>query len=202
MKTFQHYLTESQRIYNYRIKVAGEVPESFFSDLEKKCSQFDVVKMTKAKSTPVLTTLKDFPELKNQMVTSVEFSCKYPAIEPQIQQLAQILGINPSLVRLVELKYDDDMNKELEAINSENRDLLTNTDLPPTNSEQAELKRDYSAEPHEHVVMKNSYRSDFTVAGGRTPKAETTNDLKQGNQSPISNIKRPSKPATGAQPRG
>lgn len=202
MKTFQHYLAESQKIYNYRIKVAGDLPDTFFSELENKCSQFDVVKMTKPKSTPVLTTLKDFPDLKNQMVTSVEFSTKYPAIEPQIQQLAQLLGINPSLVRLVTLKYDQDMDREIEAINSENHDLLTDTDLPPTNSEQAELKRDYSAEPHAHEVLKNSYRSDFTIAGGRTPKAETTNDLAQGIQSPISNIKRPPKPATGAQPRG
>jgi hypothetical protein len=202
MKTFQHYLAESQRIYNFRIKVAGEVPDSFFNELEKQCAQFDIVKMTKPKTTPVLTTLSEFPDMKNQSITSVEVSFRYPAIEPQIQQLAQILGVNPSRVRLLELKFDNGMDKEIQDINRENRDLLSDTDLPPTNSEQAELKRDYSAEPHDHDVLKNSYRSDFTVAGGRTPKAETTNDLKQGTQSPISNIKRPPKPATGAQPRG
>lgn len=202
MKTFQHYLAESQRIYNFRIKVAGEVPDSFFNELEKQCAQFDIVKMTKPKTTPVLTTLSEFPDMKNQSITSVEVSFRYPAIEPQIQQLAQILGVNPSRVRLLDLKFDNGMDKEIQDINRENRDLLSDTDLPPTNSEQADLKRDYSAEPHDHDVLKNSYRSDFTVAGGRTPKAETTNDLKQGTQSPISNIKRPPKPATGAQPRG
>lgn len=202
MKTFQHYLAESQRIYNFRIKVAGEVPDSFFNELEKQCAQFDIVKMTKPKTTPVLTTLSEFPDMKNQSITSVEVSFRYPAIEPQIQQLAQILGVDPSRVRLLDLKFDNGMDKEIQDINSENRDLLSDTDLPPTNSEQAELKRDYSAEPHDHEVLKNSYRSDFTVAGGRTPKAQTTNDLKPGTQSPISNIKRPPKPATGAQPRG
>ena len=64
------------------------------------------------------------------------------------------------------------------------------------------LKKDYSAEPHDHVVLKNAYRTDFTVAGGRTAPAKTTNDLPMGTASPMSKIKRPPKPATGAKPRG
>jgi hypothetical protein len=202
MKTFQHYLTESQKTYDYRIKVVGEVNDGFFSDLEKKLSQFDIVKMSKPKTTPILTTLKDFPDERNQAITSVDVTFRYPAIEPQIQQLAQIMGMNPSLVRMIDLRYDDSMNREIEAINSENKDLLTDTDYPANNSEQNELKKDYSTGPYDHAVLKNAYRSDFTVAGGKTPAAETTNNLPQGTASPISNIKRPPKPATGAQPRG
>jgi hypothetical protein len=202
MKTFQHYLTESQKTYDYRIKVVGEVNDGFFSDLEKKLSQFDIVKMSKPKTTPILTTLKDFPDERNQAITSVDVTFRYPAIEPQIQQLAQIMGMNPSLVRMIDLRYDDSMNREIEAINSENKDLLTDTDYPANNSEQNELKKDYSTGPYDHAVLKNAYRSDFTVAGGKTPAAETTDKLPQGTVSPISNIKRPPKPATGAQPRG
>lgn len=201
MKTFQHYLAESQRTYDYRIKVAGDVDDSFFNVLETKLAQFDIAKMSKPKTTPVMTTLKDFPNEQNQTVTSVDVSFRYPAIEPQIQQLAQILGINPSRVRMLDLKYDDSMNREVEDINSENRDLLSDTDYPANNAQQDELKRDYSAEPHDHAVLKNSYRSDFTVAGGKTPAAQTTNSLPQGTRSPISNIKLPARPATGAQPQ-
>jgi hypothetical protein len=51
-------------------------------------------------------------------------------------------------------------------------------------------------------VLKNAYRSDFTVAGGKTPAAKTTNELPQGTKSPMTNIKRPARPATGANPRG
>lgn len=202
MKTFQHYLIESQKTYDYRIKVVGEVNDGFFSDLEKKLSQFDIVKMSKPKTTPILTTLKDFPNERNQAITSVDVTFRYPAIEPQIQQLAQIMGMNPSSVRMIDLRYDDSMNREIEAINSENKDLLTDTDFPANNSEQNELKKDYSTGPYDHAVLKNAYRSDFTVAGGKTPAAETTDKLPQGTVSPISNIKRPPKPATGAQPRG
>jgi hypothetical protein len=51
-------------------------------------------------------------------------------------------------------------------------------------------------------VLKNAYRSDFTIAGGRTPPAKTTNDLPQGDTSPMTNIKRQPKPATGYNTRG
>jgi hypothetical protein len=81
-------------------------------------------------------------------------------------------------------------------------DLLKDTDYPEDDAQQRALKKDYSAEPHDHVVLKNAYRSDFTVAGGKTPPAKTTNDLPQGVKSPISNIKRPPRPATGANPKG
>jgi hypothetical protein len=52
------------------------------------------------------------------------------------------------------------------------------------------------------VVLKNSYRSDFTVAGGKTAPAKTTNDIPQGTKSPMTKINRPARPATGANPRG
>jgi hypothetical protein len=96
----------------------------------------------------------------------------------------------------------DGLVDEADRVETENKDLLANTDLPPPDAEQRALKKDYSAEPHDHAVLKNAYRSDFTVAGGKTPAAKTTNDLPLGTKSPMTNIKRPPKPATGAKPRG
>jgi hypothetical protein len=93
------------------------------------------------------------------------------------------------------------MVAELDRIEGENKDLLT-SEYPAPDAQQKALKKDYSAEPQDHVVLKNAYRTDFTVAGGRTPPAETTNQLPQGVKSPMTDVKRPPKPATGAQPRG
>ena len=53
MKPFAKYLAESERTYNYRIKVVGDVPAGFFKELKQKCEQFDIVKMGDVKSTPV-----------------------------------------------------------------------------------------------------------------------------------------------------
>jgi hypothetical protein len=127
---------------------------------------------------------------------------RYPAIEPQIQQIAQLLGLDPNRIRLLTTAYEDSMAEEKEKIKDQNKDLLTDTDFPAPDAEQKALSKDYSAPYDQHAVLKNAYRSEFTVAGGKTPPAETTNDLPMGNSSPMTKVKRPPRPATGANPRG
>ena len=202
MKKFHHYLAESERTYDYRIKILGDVPPTFIKDLEQKLEQFDIVKMSGKKTTPVQKLLKDFPNEENDMVTSVDVSFRYPAIEPQIQQLAQLLGFNPNRIRLLTQPYVDSIDKEISDINAQNKDLIADTDYPAPDAEQQALKKDYSGDPYKHAVLQNAYRSDFTVAGGKTPPAKTTNDIKQDTTSPMTRIKRTPKPATFATPRG
>lgn len=202
MNTLAKYLAESQRTYRYRIKVVGDVPTGFWKELEKKCAQFDVVKTSDPRSSPVRKVVPDFPAFPNQSVSRCDVEFRYPAIEPQIKQLAQLMGFDPNRIVMNEISYEDSLDTEAAKIDSENKDLLKDTDLPPPDKQQRDLKKDYSAEPHDHVVLKNAYRSDFTVAGGKTAPAKTTNQLPQGNKSPMTNIKRPPRPATGAQPRG
>jgi len=202
MKPFAKYLAESERTYNYRIKMVGDVPAGFIKDLEGKLAQFDVVSMSKPKTSPVRKEIPDFPAFPNQSMTIVDVEFKYPAIEPQIKQLAQILGFDPNRIVMNTTPYEESLNRESAKIGEQNKDLLADTDYPADDAEQRALIKDYSAEPHDHVVLKNAYRSDFTVAGGKTAPAKTTNDLPQGVNSPFANIKRPPKPATGANPRG
>lgn len=201
-KPFAKYLAESERTYNYRIKVVGDVPAGFFKALKDKMSQFDIVKMSDAKSTPVRKEIPDFPAFPNQSMNIADVELRYPAVEPQIKQLAQLLGLDPNRIIMATVPYEDGLDSEDAKISNENKDLLKDTDYPAPDAKQKGLSKDYSAEPHNHVVLKNAYKSDFTVAGGRTPAAKTTNDLPVGNKSPMTTIKRPPKPATGANPRG
>ena len=202
MKKFHQYLAESERTYDYRIKILGDVPPTFIKDLEQKLEQFDIVKMSGKKTTPVQKLLKDFPNEENDMVTSVDVSFRYPAIEPQIQQLAQLLGFNPNRIRLLTQPHVESIDNEIAEITAQNKDLIADTDYPAPNAEQQALKKDYSGDPYQHAVLQNAYRSDFTVAGGKTPPAKTTNDIKQDTKSPMTDIKRMPRPATFATPRG
>jgi hypothetical protein len=202
MNTLAKYLAESERTYRYRIKMVGDVPEGFVRDLKSKLAQFDIVKMSDVKSTPVRKINTDFPAYPNQSMSMVDVEFRYPAVEPQVKQLAQLCGLDPNRIVMNTVPYEESMAQEAEKIADQNQDLLSNTDYPADDAEQRALIKDYSAEPHDHVVLKNAYRSDFTVAGGKTPAAKTTNDLPMGNKSPFATIKRPPKPATGAQPRG
>jgi len=202
MKPFAKYLAESERTYTYRIKVVGDVPEGFFRDLRDKCAQFDVVKMSNPKSTPVRKQIPDFPAFPNQPMSIVDVEFRYPAIEPQIKQLAQLMGLDPNRIVMNTDHYENSLNVENDQIIDQNQNLLADTDYPADTKEQRALKKDYATGPYDHEVVKNAYRSNFTVAGGKTPPAKTTNDLPQGVKSPMTTIKRPPKPATGQYPRG
>ena len=127
---------------------------------------------------------------------------RYPAIEPQIKQLAQLLGFDPNHIIMQTQDYVDGLVDEANKVEVENKDLLGDTDYPAPDAEQKALKKDYATGPYDHAVLKNAYRTNFTVAGGKTPPAKTTNDIAQGTKSPMTKINRPPKPATGANPRG
>jgi hypothetical protein len=202
MKTFHQYLAESARTYDYRIKILGDAPAEFIKGLEDKMAQFDIVNISRPKTTPVQKLLKDFPGAENESMTFMDVSFRYPAIEPQIKQLAQLIGFNPNRITLQTQAYDDSIAKEIADITAQNQDLIADTDYPAPDAEQKALSQDYSANPYQHAVLKNEYRSDFTVAGGKTPPAKTTNDIPQQDKSPMSDIKRQPRPATGANPRG
>jgi hypothetical protein len=202
MKHFKEYLAENERVYNYRIKIAGDTPRDVIKALEEKLQQFDVVSITAPKTTPVMARLADFPAIENESCTHMDVEFRYPAIEPQIRQIAQLLGIDPNRVCMLTVPYENNYDKEAVDVEKQNKDLLTNTDYPAPNAEQKALYKDYSAAPEDHAVLKNTYRSEFTVAGGKTPPAVTTNSLPMGDKSPMTKIKRPPRPATGYNPKG
>jgi len=202
MKPFAKYLAESEKTYNYRIKIVGDVPNTFVKELEGKLTQFDIVKISKPKTTPVRKEIPDFPAFPNQPMSIVDVEFRYPAIEPQIKQLAQLLGMDPNRIIMNTLPYEESMNDESRKIGDQNRNLLDKPDYPAPDAEQQALSKDYATGPYDHAVLKNAYRSNFTIAGKKTPPAKTTNELPMGIKSPMTTIKRPPKPATGAQPRG
>jgi hypothetical protein len=202
MKKFNEYLAESQRVYNYRIKIVGDVPTGFVKALEEKLKQFDPAKISDVKTTPVQLNPAEFPAYSNERVSHMDCEFRYPAIEPQIQQIAQCLGLDPNRIRMLTVPYEDSMNQERADVEEQNKDLLTDTDYPAPNKEQRALSKDYATGPYDHAVLKNAYKSNFTVAGGKTPPATTTNDLPMGDTSPMSTIKRPARPLTGRNPRG
>jgi phenolic acid decarboxylase len=187
MKSFTEYLVETKQTFDYRIKIAGDVDKDTINELEKKLAQFDVVKMTNPKTTPVMKTLPDFPQVENDRCTHMDVTFNYPATDPQIKQIAKLLNIDPNKMIIQQRDYADKLDQERAKYEAKPDSLLADTDLPAPDAEQKELSDDYSADPDKHsVVVKNEYKSDYTIAGGSTPKAKTTSDYPTQDKSPIS----------------
>jgi hypothetical protein len=198
MKTFAQYLVESEKTFDYRIRIVGDIPTGFLSDFKDKLKKFDPVKISDAKKTPIQSKPAGFPDFSNESVSIIDATFRYPATPPQIEQLVRLLGFDENRVSINDLQWSEGMDKELLGIQDQ-KDLLT-SDYPADSAEQKQLKKDYSAPAADKQVVKNSASdAKFVVAGGKTPPAITTNDLPMGVKSPMTTVKRPPKPATGFQ---
>ena len=185
MKSFSEYLVETKQTFDYRIKIAGDVDKDTVNELEKMLQQFDVVKMTDPKTTPVMKTLPDFPDMENDRCTHFDVTFNYPATDPQIKQIAKLLNMDPNKMIIQQRDYADKLDAERKKYEAQPNPVL-GADYQANTAEQKALSDDYSADPMDkEVVVKNEYKSDFTIAGGNTPKAKTTSDYPEQTKSPI-----------------
>ena len=197
MKNFATYLAESEKTFDYRIKFVGDLPDGFMAAFKEQLKRFDPKSISDVKTTPVLSQPQDFPAYNNERVSMMDVILRYPANRQQVAQMVELLGVSENRMAINELHWQEGMDAELLGIEDQGSPLLL-SDYPADTKQQKDLKKDYSAVGKDHAVVKNSAEAaEWTVAGGPTPAAETTNDLPMGVKSPMTTIKRPPKPQTG-----
>lgn len=84
MKSLNDYLTESKKTYQFKVKVAGDLPEGFEKELKGALEKYKVLSMKKS-TTPVQKVPLDFPEKENMEVHIFEVDLEY-AVTDQILQ--------------------------------------------------------------------------------------------------------------------
>lgn len=100
MKSFREYLTESKKVYNFKIKVAGDLPEKFQEDLKTRLGRCGVITLEKVGTTPIQKVPLDFPTHENMEVTIFEVVCEYPVTAPEISVDVKELGIREECFRV------------------------------------------------------------------------------------------------------
>lgn len=86
MRTFKEYLTESQKTYKFKVRVAGELPEGFADRLESALTKYEIINLSAGKTTPISEKPLDFPQLQNCEVTHYETEIKYPVTSHVLEQ--------------------------------------------------------------------------------------------------------------------
>ena len=95
MKSFKEYLTESKKTYDFRIKIAGDLPEGADAMMKTALEKYGVEAHKKLSSTMVQEHPLDFPMLKNMSVTVFETSLNYPTTQEVLRDyLCDYLDIN------------------------------------------------------------------------------------------------------------
>ena len=95
MKSFKEYLTESKKTYDFKIKIAGDLPEGADKMMKIALEKYGVEAHKKLASTMVQEHPLDFPMLKNMSVTVFETSLNYPTNSEGLRDyLCDYLDIN------------------------------------------------------------------------------------------------------------
>lgn len=201
MKSLKQYIAESVHLYDVTIKIAGEVDKNFIDMFIFNLKKFEPAAPITPKTLPIAKDVYGFPGVHNEPVTLLKCKFRYPCTEPMVQQLAQLLGYNLNYVRLVDSKYDDSINREQEEY--ANQMEPNNKDFDKiSGAEQA--NKDY-ADSYLTSIKDQAKDSKIMMpyAAKETPDAfdpfkPYLDDKSMGDKSPMSDIKRPAKPKTGA----
>lgn len=207
MRSFKQYIAESIHTYDCTIKIAGEVDKNFLDLFKYNLKKFDPIEISEPKTTPIQKDPYGFPNIANEPVTIIKCKFRYPATEPMIQQMAQLLGGKVNMVRLINTSYDDSINSEMDGYKNQmsHSPTLTHEEM----EEQPGAKEAAKAYGNSYLdSIKDQSKDEFSgkdipYAAKKTPDAfdpfkPETLMATMGKKSPMTNITRPAKPKTGA----
>jgi hypothetical protein len=205
MRSLKHFIVESIHTYKYTIKIAGTIDKNFIDMFKYNLKKFDPVEIGEPKSTPIQKSPYGFPNLENESVTLIKVEFRYPATEPMVQQLAQLLGYNVNMVRMISTDFDDSIDSEMAGYEDEmkNSPLLDKEEMGEQPGAK-EASRAYGDSYLQSIKdQAKESKIDIPYAGTRTkdvfdPFKPYLDDKKMGDKSPMSTIKMPPKPKTGA----
>jgi hypothetical protein len=133
MKSFKDYLTESKKIYEFKVKIVGECPKDCASQIKAALAQFHVTGVSAGNRTPIQERHSDFPEHKNVQMSVFDVTTDYPANSVQIRErVATALGVAQSGVKVSTLSEEAE-----EEINHAN-DKRTNKAVGGTDYEDSD----------------------------------------------------------------
>lgn len=99
MKSFAEFLTESKKVYPFKIGIAGGLPEGCEERLKTSLAKFDVKSMSKGKKTPIQERPLDFPQLRNEEVTYWDVEFGYPSTVQVLQRyIGECCGIDQAYI--------------------------------------------------------------------------------------------------------
>lgn len=194
MKSFRQYLTESFNTYRYKVKIAGDCDSKFLDMLRMNLKKFDPVKIDEPRTTPIQKSPYGFPQMSDVPVTIIDCEFKYPATEPMVRQLCKLLGCDENRVRLIQSDFDDSIDAEAQKYADQASPVLEQPEMPDNGKEASKA---YAGQYLDQVVPKTP-TFDIPYAGEKTRPAQDVRKTPGNTKSPMTNVYRPPKPATGA----
>jgi hypothetical protein len=187
MKTFKEYLTESKKVYSFKIKVAGDLPEKFEENLKTKLERCKVLTFEKVSTTPVQALPLDFPTLTNKEVHIFNVVFEYPVTSPEIVEDVKAVGVDEAYLRVRNSGEPTEVEQETmgEILNPDG--LLTDSEYKEQGPSKVKHKDYFGAEFNKSFLKdlekaaktrkKDNGEGEYKLPKGKTDKAGTKSAL-------------------------
>jgi hypothetical protein len=134
MKSFNEYLTESKKTYEFKIKIAGDLAEGFKDKLKGAMERYSIVKMDNGKRLPIAERHLDFPELENTNVTVFNVEINYPTTTQVLENyISQVCGCEQARVRVRTANQEAEQAQEEANKKEAEKPLIGQCDPAPSN---------------------------------------------------------------------
>ena len=185
MKSFKAYLTESQKTYEFRVRIAGDFTDDMLTKMKRVLETYKVVNTSSTKRLPIQESPL-FPNCGPVEVHIFDIGLAYPANADMVRNLLAECGCVPAAYIRV-----NPANHPFEAIldgtevsNKDGGVVLEEPDMKADTIDK-DLVGD-SRVPNLIKELEETRKYEYSkTAGGATPVAKTTNDMPVGRASPI-----------------
>jgi hypothetical protein len=190
MKSFKEYLTESKRVYEFKVKIAGDCPKDCHSQIKIALSQFHVESCSTGKRTPIQETHTDFPDHKNINVTLFDVCTSYPATSQQVRdKIAECLKMPHSAIRVKNIREADEDEINHQHDNKTGKSVLQADYEASNNQKMVGSEHSMSLLKELNKTKKSGHQytgaNDAILAKNVPAEKTNTKESKQNNTSPV-----------------
>jgi hypothetical protein len=196
MKNFLKYLSEVQKTYEFRIKIANCDPKDKLDGLKVGLAEYAVESVGAPKRLPIKANDIDFPSIPNVEVFLMDAVLKYPVNDVKLRTIvAERLGCPLANVVVVPANHPEEQRRwDLEGNDIKEfkqGDSVLDKPFPEADADQKAASKFYS---EAGTILKELNKTakfeiagkDTTIGGEKDPSyGKTTNDIPQGDVTPI-----------------
>jgi hypothetical protein len=157
MKSFKEYLTESKKVYEFKVKIAGDHAKDAVAQIKAALAEFHVATVSSGRTTPISERQSDFPEHRNTQMTVYDITTNYPATALQIRdRIASGLAVTHNHIKISSLA--EELENELNhAFDKKSGNALVGTMQEPSDNS------DLVSEKHKYDLLKDLAKTPKTL---------------------------------------
>jgi hypothetical protein len=184
MRSFTDYLYHTQKIYEFRIKLADvELSDDTLTRIRNALNAYGVENLSKPKRLPIQTHA-DFPKLGPCECHYIDFTVKYPTTSDQLTHIVAERALLDKGRVCVKTKDSDELITSAENLGKDRADPVLTDPVLKDEKDAQSLVGQARVSGFIKELAKNKV-SKFEVAGKEKADGTTTDSLPQGKVSPV-----------------